>query len=128
MQLAQAHATYPMESPDGQYVYFIRNKKVWRVNTDGSGEQAVNGMPEPGYWGDHWFPSGSGIYFMSNSGGKDAIEFFDLKTEKVRRVYELEKPASGWIGAMPVSSDGKWMLFPQVDEQSSNLMMIENWR
>jgi hypothetical protein len=28
---------------------------------------------------------------------------------------------------MPVSPDGRWMLFPQVDEQSSNLMMIENW-
>jgi hypothetical protein len=28
---------------------------------------------------------------------------------------------------MPVSSDGKWLLFPQVDQQSSNLMLIENW-
>jgi len=40
-------------------------------------------------------------------------------------VYELEKHAPGW--AMPVTSDGKYMLFPQVDEQSGNLIMIENW-
>jgi len=33
-----------------------------------------------------------------------------------------------YIGTMPVSNDGKWMLFPHVDEKSSNLMMIENWR
>jgi hypothetical protein len=99
-----------------------------RVNTDGSGEQAVKGIPEMANVGEQWFPFGSGIYFMSHSGGKDAIEFFDLKTEKVRRVYELEKPAGGWIGAMPVSSNGRWMLFPQMDEQSSNLMMIENWQ
>jgi len=33
----------------------------------------------------------------------------------------------GWIGGMPVSSDGRWLFFPQLDEQSSNLMMIENW-
>jgi hypothetical protein len=64
---------------------------------------------------------------LSRSGAKTVIEFFDLKTEKVLRVYELEKPTGEWIGGMPVSSDGKWMLFPQMDEQSSNLMMIENW-
>jgi len=127
-QLAQAQATYPIESPDGKYVYFVRNKRLWRVETDGSSPEIVRGMPEVNYLGDEWFPSGSGIYFMSHSGGKDAIEFFDLKTERVSRVYELEKPAPGWIGGMPVSSDGKWILFPQVDEQSSNLMLIENWR
>jgi len=41
--------------------------------------------------------------------------------------YELEKPVPGWIGGMPVSSDGRWLFLPQLDEQSSNLMMIENW-
>jgi Tol biopolymer transport system component/DNA-binding winged helix-turn-helix (wHTH) protein len=127
VQLARAHATIPIESPDGQYVYFVRNKRLWRVNTDGSGEQAVKGSPELDFLGDKWFPFGSGLYFLSRSGAKTVIEFFDLKTEKVLRVYELEKPTGEWIGGMPVSSDGKWMLFPQMDEQSSNLMMIENW-
>ena len=128
VQLSQNSAVYPIESPDGRYVYFLRNKRLWRVNTDGSGEQVAKGMPELSYIGDEWFPFGSGIYFMSHSGAKTAIEFFDLKTEKVRRVYELEKPAPGWIGGMPVSSDGRWLFFPQIDEQSSNLMMIENWQ
>jgi hypothetical protein len=32
------------------------------------------------------------------------------------------------MGGLPVSSDGKLLLFSQVDEQSSDLMMIENWR
>lgn len=127
VQLAQAHATYPLESPDGEYVYFVRDKRLWRVRTDGSTEQVVRGMPELNYLGDEWFPSGSGIYLMSHAGAKATIEFFDLSTEKVRRVYDLEEPLPLWIGGMPVSSDGKWLLFPQVDQQSSNLMMIEDW-
>ena len=127
VQLAPNPAIYPLESPDGRYVYFFRNKGVWRVNTDGSGQQALKGMPELSFWGDQWFPFRSGVYFMSHSGGKTAIEFFDLKTANVHRVYESEKPAPGWIGGMPVSSDGRWLLYPQLDEQSSNLMMIENW-
>ena len=76
---------------------------------------------------DDWFPSGSGIYFISRSSAKNAIEFFDFKTEKIRRVYAFEKPVPGWIGGMPVSNDGRWLFFPQLDEESSNLMMIENW-
>jgi len=51
-----------------------------------------------------------------------------MSTEMVRRVYDLEEPLPLWIGGMPVSSDGKWLLFPQVDQGSSNLMMIENWQ
>ena len=117
-----------MESTDGQYLFFVRNKRLWRIKPDGVSEQIVKGMPELSYWGGEWFPSGSGIYFMNHSVDKAAIEFFDLKTEKVRRLYELEKSPPGYMGAMPVSRDGKWLLFPQVDATSSDLMMIENWQ
>jgi Tol biopolymer transport system component len=127
VQIAQAPATYPIESPDGQYVYFVRNKRLWRVRTDGSSPEVVRGMPELKFLGDEWFPFGSGIYFMSHSGAKAAIEFFDLNTKKVSQIYSLEKSPPVWIGGMPVSSDGRWMFFPQLDEQSGNLMMIENW-
>jgi dipeptidyl aminopeptidase/acylaminoacyl peptidase len=125
IKIAQTQASYPLESVDGQYVYFIRVNRLWRVQSDGSDERVVKGMPKLSI--DEWFPSGSGIYFISRSGAKPAIEFFDLKTEKIRRVYEFEKPVPGWIGGMPVSRDGRWLFFPQLDEQSSNLMLIENW-
>ena len=128
LQVAQNPATYALESPDGQHVYFVRNKKLWRAKTDGSSPEEVHGMPELKFAGDEWFPSGSGIYFMSHSGDKAAIEFFDLNSEKVSRVYSLEKSPPTWIGGMPVSSDGKWLLFPQRDRHSGDLVMIENWK
>jgi len=46
----------------------------------------------------------------------------------VRPIFTLEKSTPIWIGGMPVSKDGKWLLFPRVDRQSSDLMFIENWR
>ncbi len=33
-----------------------------------------------------------------------------------------------YAGGLSVSSDGKWLLFPQVDEASSDIMMVENWQ
>jgi hypothetical protein len=65
---------------------------------------------------------------LRDNNGKEEIDFFDLNTRNMRHVFVPEKSVGVWISGLPVSSDGKWLLFPQVDEQSSDLMMIENWR
>ena len=85
-------------------------------------------MPKLKFLGDEWFPAEAGIYFLSHENGKAVINLFDLQTRQVRSIFTLEKPAPNWIGGMPVSKDGKFMLFPQEDQSSSDLMMIENWR
>jgi Tol biopolymer transport system component len=126
VHLASAPASYPLASPDGQYVYFFRRRRLWRMMPDGSSPEEVKGMPELSFQGIEWFPSKAGIYFMSHENGKTKIELYDTKTQKISPVFSLEKSPPYWIGAMPVSPDGKWMLFPQVDGHSSNLMMVEN--
>jgi len=128
VQIAKRGATFPLESPDGQYVYFARDKELWRAKTDGSTEEKVAGMPELNFLGDEWFPFGSGIYFLSHPNGKTVINLFDLQTRRVRPIFTLDQPMPYWIGGMPVSKDGKFMLIPQVDQASSDLMLIENWR
>jgi Tol biopolymer transport system component/DNA-binding winged helix-turn-helix (wHTH) protein len=126
VQLASAPASYPLASPDGQYVYFFRRRKLWQMMADGSSPEEVKGMPELSFQGIEWFPSKAGIYFLSHENGKATIELYDTRTQKIRPIFSLEKSPPYWIGAMPVSPDGKWMLFPQVDAHSSNLMMVEN--
>ena len=128
MQVAKRGAFFPIQSPDGEYVYFTREKKLWRARTDGSTEQPVAGMPEFNFLGDEWFPAEAGIYFLSHPNNKTVINLFDIETKRSRPIFTLEKPTPGWIGGMPVSKDGSFMLFPQVDQASSDLMLIENWR
>ena len=130
VQLAAQEAIQPIESPDGKYVYFVRHLSLWRVRPDGGAAEAVPGMPQLSGGGDAWFPTETGIYFLSqNSNTKKAeVKFFDLKSRTTRVIYVMEKdPPWIYIGGLPVSSDRKWLLFPQVDEQSSDLMLIENW-
>jgi len=128
VQISKRDATFPIESLDGGYVYFARDKRLWRAKTDGSKEEQVAGMPEFHFLGDEWFPAEAGIYFLSHPNGKTVVNLFDLQTRQVHPVFTLEKPTPAWIGGMPVSKDGEFMLFPQVDQSSSDLMLIANWR
>jgi Tol biopolymer transport system component/DNA-binding winged helix-turn-helix (wHTH) protein len=128
VQIAKRGASFPLESPDGQYVYFARDSRLWRVRTDGSKEEQVAGMPQFLFLGDEWFPTEAGIYFLSHPNNKTVVNLFNLQTRQVRPVYTMEKPTPVWIGGIPVSKDGKFMLFPQVDQSSTDLMLIENWR
>jgi Tol biopolymer transport system component len=126
VQIAGAEAEMPTESGDGRYVYFVRQSHLWRIGTDGSGEQQIAEMPRVRF--DAWTPVGTGIYFISAESERE-IRFFDLNTKSTRVIYVMEKsPPWGWVGGLPVSSDGKWLLVPQVDEESSDLMMIEHWQ
>jgi Tol biopolymer transport system component/DNA-binding winged helix-turn-helix (wHTH) protein len=129
VQIVGHRALFPLESPDGQYVYFSRDLQLWRVKTDGTEEQQVDGMPRLGANGEAWRPFGSGIYYLGYVNNEAEIDYFDLSTRKVRQVFVPQKhPACDWMGGLPVSSDGRWLLYAQVDERSSNLMLVENWR
>jgi serine/threonine protein kinase/Tol biopolymer transport system component len=128
IRIAETEATYPLESPDGQYVYFARNRRLLRVRTDGSDPQEVPGMPNLRVTPDTWVPTRTGIYFIADVSHQAEVDFLDFNSQKVRKVFTLEKSLPGWSGAVSLSSDGKWLLYPQLDGNSSDLMMIENWK
>lgn len=128
VQIVASPATYPIEATDASYLHFLRNPVLWRSHLDGSGQEEVPGMPPLKRLGDKWVAHSSGIYFLTNEQNKAALEFFDASTKKTRRITELEGIPPGWMGQMSVSSDGTWLVYPQVEASSSNLMMIENWQ
>ena len=127
LQLTRNPGVMPFESPDGRYVYFSREGRLWQVATDGAGEQQVQGMPVMTN-DDAWSPFGSGIYFVTVVNDKREIDCFDLNTRSARTVHVLEGPPPDWMGGLPVSPDGRWLLFAQLDSLSSDLMMVENWQ
>jgi Tol biopolymer transport system component len=126
-QISKHGAWMPRESPDGHYVYFSRNGYIWRVKPDGTEEQQIEGMPEVPGVDDAWYPFGSGIYFLAYKNQKAEIDFIDLDTKKIRTVFVLEKHPPEYVGSIHVSNDGRWLLFPQLDDASSDLMLVENW-
>jgi Tol biopolymer transport system component/DNA-binding winged helix-turn-helix (wHTH) protein len=128
VQIVRYPVRFPIVSPDGEYIYFHRDWRLWRANIDGADPQQVQGMPDLCGVGDTWSPFGSGIYFLAcRSGGKE-IDYLDLATQQVKLIYKPPRRGDwDWLDGLSVSSNGKYLLYPQADEQSSNLMLVENW-
>lgn len=128
VQIARSPVSFAIESPNRDYLYFARSRNLWQAKTDGSSEERVAGMPEIDSLGSEWFPAEAGIYFLSHENGKTTINLFTPQNQQTRPIFTSEKATPQWIGGMPVSRDGKFLLYPQVDSASSDLMMIENWQ
>jgi hypothetical protein len=43
-------------------------------------------------------------------------------------VAEVEKPLQAWNSGLAVSPDGQWVLYPQIDQSGSDIMLVENFR
>ncbi len=64
------------------------------------------------------------MYILSALAGTSQIEYLDVATGKRKLIYILPKRALDWIGGLAVSSDGKWLLFTQIDEQKADLYLL----
>ena len=54
---------------------------------------------------------------------KPEIDFFEMATRKVSMIVAVRTYPPDWSGGLPVSSDGRWLHFLQVDAYSSNRML-----
>jgi Tol biopolymer transport system component/DNA-binding winged helix-turn-helix (wHTH) protein len=121
--------TGPTESADGKFIYFRRTQHpigIFRVPTGGGPEETVLEMKEPPPWG-YWTVVEKGIYFLVN-GDKPKIEFFDFATRQITGILTMEKPALTADGGLAVSPDGQWLLFTQLDNSGSDIMLVNDFR
>ena len=68
-----------------------------------------------------------GIYFIPEPGadGKSFIQFLSFATAKVKTVAPM---SSRSLEGLSVSPDGRSLLFSQIDEAGSDLMLVENFQ
>jgi len=118
-----------IESPDGKLIYYAKNRDVpgplWRMPVEGGEELPVPRFTRLVPWGQ-WAVLDRGIYFVKAE-SHSAIEFFSFDTGQVNQIAALEKRILGGP-SLSVSSDGRWILFAQIDRNDSDLMLVENFR
>jgi len=113
---------WPLESPDGQWVYHSHgNSSLWKVPSDGGDETQVL----ESVCGSAFGIVKEGIYFIPNPDAADrsSIQFFHFATKRIRSISTIKNSYN-----LSVSPDGRWLLYSQKDQLGSDLMLVENFR
>jgi hypothetical protein len=116
------------ESPDGKFVYYSKGFEVyglWRVPVEGGAEVKVVDHVTQGYWAMF----DQGIYFVNPQvRPHPAIEYFNFASGRTTHIATVEN-ALLWTGpSMATTSDGRWILYVQVDKVESDIMLVKNFK
>jgi serine/threonine protein kinase len=118
----------PRESADGKFIYFQqgwpRPLSIWKVPVEGGEETKILDSVSPSGW---WTLGKEKIYFFAkpDQKGHSDLSSYDLETGKIQKILTVERPVYFLIA---VSPDERTILFPQIDEASSDLMLVEKFR
>jgi len=139
----QGNASQPEESPDGETVYYAKWRAIWRVPAGGGTEeeafQSERGMIMGGALatakGAYYVEWGAGGVRPGRPVGPRGIRalmasapsvcFYDFSSKKSAPVFELQGLN---LGGFSISPDGKYILYPRVDQDETNLMLVEGFR
>jgi Tol biopolymer transport system component len=127
----------PMESTDGKFLYYIKDSEnhsenppskghLWRMPVAGGEERLF--IPDPIY-DVYWAVSPGGVYFIDlDVMPTPRLRFFDALTGRTTTVTTLDKQPSCCGQQLAVSPDGRSILYGQVDSETTDIMLIENFR
>jgi len=115
---------YPVESPDGEYLYYSRSSidpTIWRIPLKGGAEEQVPGVPKP-FDTSHWALVLSGIYLVNGNGD---LLFFQFDKGGLTNVFHDQRLLTDW--SMAISPDGREIVWAQIDDRAADLMLVENF-
>jgi Tol biopolymer transport system component len=112
------------ESADGSTLYYTKAgspSAVWSMPAAGGEEtQVLRSVAQRSF-----AVSPQGIYYVPRNELKPRIEFFGLASKSSVPVVELDARVSNFLR---VSPDGSALLYTQLDQLGSDLMLVENFR
>ena len=127
VQVTKQGGYVAVESPDGRFVYYSKSSTsaagLWRVPVRGGEETEV--LPSVTLL--NFAVANDGIYYIpsANAQRQYSIQYFSFATGKSVSILGLSyAPGAG----IAVSPDGKTLLYTLMDDRSSDLMLVEDFR
>ena len=133
-QVTRQSGTNPDVSADGRRVYFVDlsgEGTLWSASTDGGDERRVAGMPKlRSDVSAAWSVAAGGIYCRNpHKAPRPGLDFFEFSTGRVHRVVDIPGRLPWPGGGRPaIAPDGRSLLFTQIDDVKSDLVLVENFR
>jgi Tol biopolymer transport system component len=125
VQLTQNGGLWPEESSDGKFLYYFRDRAIWRHDLANGTEGRVVDISEAG---EDWHVCGSDICFADRSSATAGrlIRFNTSKGSRHPTPVDLG-PEIGPALGIDVSADGSWLVYTRADSTQSDVMVIENF-
>jgi Tol biopolymer transport system component len=131
VQITQKGGFEAVEAPDGKTLYYSKGYTdgLWTVPSTGGEERPVPELAEAGYWRS-WTMTADSIYFVAHTGSAPPrpLKFFSFATRRVTQIGTVEKDPLRWVPGLAISPDGRWLLYAQIERDTSNIMLVENFR
>ena len=70
-----------------------------------------------------WTLTRAGIYFVPADSPK-SVRYFDFATRQIRPIFEVDKDFGTGLS---VSPDGRWIIYSQVADVKSDIMLVEHF-
>jgi len=127
LQVTKTGGQLPVESLDGKVLYYLKGRQprdsLWRVTlADGEERQVIESV-----YAQNFEVVNDGIYFIpqADQQGRYAIHFLNSASGKTQPIAPISKDV---MYGFAVSPDEKTILYTQVDQEGSDLMLVENFR
>jgi Tol biopolymer transport system component/DNA-binding winged helix-turn-helix (wHTH) protein len=127
-QITRNGAFETFASPDGKVLFYSKGRGtpgLWRVSSEGGEEAPVAELAEAGYWRS-WTMTLRGIYYVAPASSPPyQIKFYDFSDKRTKTVATTLKTPQWVFSGLSVSTDGKWILYAQVDQSSSSIVLAD---
>ena len=131
VQITKRGGFAAFESQDGKSLYYAKGMNIgglWSVAVKGGEEAPVLDFPKASFWG-YWALVKTGIYFVNTEARpQPALQFLSFAGRRVVQVATLDRKPVPFVSGIGVSPDGRWILYTQEDQRSSDIILVENFR
>ena len=127
LQLTENGGFEAKESKDGKWLYYSKffAQGIWKMPIQGGTGMLVLNRKS----GRFWDLTDQGICFIDLAAKPHpTISLYHFDTQRVTRIGTVDKEPVTGVGALAVSPDGQWVLYPQVDRVESHIMLVDNFR
>ena len=128
VQISRTAGGEAVESADGSVVYISDGARgIWQVSPDGRDEHPVPGL-ENVHDSRYFDVTERGAYFLREAKSPGEIVFFDFATHRSTPLVNLEDRFLLGMPSLSVTGDDGWLLYAEVDDSGSDILMLENFK
>jgi eukaryotic-like serine/threonine-protein kinase len=129
VQITRNGGASAFESPDGRFIYYQLGSPpsltIWRVPVEGGEENKILDSATTTYM---WAVGKKKIYFFAtpDQEGHSDLMTVDPETGETWKILTVERAL--YSMNIEVSPDERSILYSQIDEETSDLMLVENFK